>query len=91
METREKELMKAAELLNRVNVSGIQNMVNIVTAYQLITGMATVEEKGEEDGAQYFTRRLFKPKGTGKFLRCKKATGQSNGHDRLHRNGKPEH
>lgn len=52
METREKELMKAAELINRVNVSGIQNMVNIVTAYQLITGMATVEEKGEEDGAK---------------------------------------
>ena len=49
METREKELMKAAELLNRVNVSGSQNMV---TAYQLITGMATVEEKGEEDGAK---------------------------------------
>ena len=48
----EKELAKAAELLNRVNVSGIQNMVNIVTAYQLITGMATVEEKGEEDGTK---------------------------------------
>lgn len=50
MEIKEKDLMKALEMLNKVSVTGISNMVNLVTAYQLLTGIATVEEKeGEKD------------------------------------------
>lgn len=50
MEIKEKDLMKALEMLNKVSVTGISNMANLVTAYQLLTGMATVEEKeGEKD------------------------------------------
>jgi len=50
MEIKEKNLLKALEMLNNVSVVGIANMANMVTAYQLLTGVATVEEKkGEGD------------------------------------------
>ena len=50
MEIKDKDLMKALEMMNNVSVTGIPNMANLVTAYQLLTGMATVEEKeGEKD------------------------------------------
>ena len=45
MEIKEKNLLKALEMLNNVSVVGIANMANMVTAYQLLTGVATVEEK----------------------------------------------
>ena len=48
MEIKEKDLMKALEMLNKVSVTGISNMANMVTAYQLLTGVATVEEKKGE-------------------------------------------
>ena len=50
MEIKEKNLLKALEMLNNVSVVGIAYMANMVTAYQLLTGVATVEEKkGEGD------------------------------------------
>lgn len=50
MEIKEKNLLKALEMMNNVSVTGISNMANMVTAYQLLTGVATVEEKkGEGD------------------------------------------
>ena len=53
MEIKEKDLMKALEMLNKVSVKGISNRANMVTAYQLLTGMATVEEKeGRRDGTE---------------------------------------
>lgn len=53
MEIKEKDLLKATELLNKVSITGVSNMMNFVTAYQLLTGMATVEEKeGRKDGTE---------------------------------------
>ena len=48
MEIKDKDFIKALEMMNKVSVVGVSNMASLVTAYQLLTGVATVEEKKGE-------------------------------------------
>lgn len=50
----DRNVNEAIRRLEKVEVRGIENMMNLVTAVQLLTGTATIVEKkeGEKDGNQ---------------------------------------
>ena len=58
MEIDDRSVNEAIRRLEKVEVKGIENMMNLVTAVQLLTGAAKVVEKSEEekDGNQQFNR-----------------------------------
>ncbi len=49
MEIDDRSVNEAIRRLEKVEVKGIENMMNLVTAVQLLTGAAKVVEKDEEE------------------------------------------